>query len=107
MENLPSPVGGGLGQEEVEVVGEATEDELLRSAALDRLGAVTSAAQALGPDEFTYADAVARWGWSQNVASRELRRLVSEGVLERAWRYDPRVGKRVVGFRFVDRGAET
>jgi len=101
MENLPPSVGGGLGQEEVEVVGKMDEDELLRSAALDRLEPLLTNDPSLGPDEFTYADAKERWGWSRNVGRRELCKLVADGVLERAWRYDPRVGKRVVGFRFA------
>ncbi len=91
--------------EEVKVVAGIT-DEQLRLAVLEQLAGYVNANEPLGRDEFTVGDVMARFGWSRGIAVRELAGLVDEGILVCAWRIDPRIGKKVRGYRFADRQDE-
>ena len=86
-----------------------TDEELLRAAAMARVREATRySVPDLKPHEFTRRDwleddkALMERELGYATASRDLDSLVEMGVLERAWRRDPRVGKRVWGYWFAE-----
>ena len=87
-----------------------TEEELLRSAAIDRAKAEAGVKAVLGPGEMTVRDYMASvaasegWEPSDSTARRHLRRLVKRGIMEQGERYDPRIDKCVTAYWFVEAG---
>ena len=77
---------------------------LTRDDVLARLEGLVDLTPDLGPQEFTRSDTKRRWGWGESKATRELELLVERGVLGTEERYDPRSGRRVKAYWFLEEG---
>ena len=83
-------------------LAELAADEI-RAAQAARLVGLVDIAPDLGQNEFARKDAAIVFpGVSKNKLERELDILVAAGVLGKAPRNDPRTGRQVVGYWFVE-----